>query len=131
VPIIYLAGGFRSGWQNAVHKALPSWEVLDPSQHNLAEPSLYTLWDLEAIRQSSYVLAYMERTNPAGYALALEVGYAKALAKTILLVEEHDTEGRRKYFEMVRQVSDHQFDTLEAAIRYLQETDRGVARTLG
>jgi nucleoside 2-deoxyribosyltransferase len=123
MPIIYLAGGFRSGWQQIVRRALPCWEVMDPSEHGLAEPSHYTDWDLRAIKQSDYVLAYIERNNPAGYALALEVGYAKALGKTILLVEEHDTEDRRKYFEMVRQVADYRCETLDAAIHQLQELE--------
>jgi nucleoside 2-deoxyribosyltransferase len=124
MPVVYLAGGFRSGWQQAVRRALPRWEIMDPSEHDLDEPSRYTEWDLRAIRQSDYVLAYMERANPAGFALALELGYAKALGKTILLVEEHDTEVRRRYFEMVRQVADHHYETLEAAILHLQQLSR-------
>jgi nucleoside 2-deoxyribosyltransferase len=127
---VYLAGGFYSGWQDAVRKALPSWRILDPSQHHLVKADEYTEWDLEAIRKSGYVLAYMERSNPGGYALALEVGYAKALHRKIIFVEEHETESRRRYFDMVRQAADLSFDTLAAALRYLQSVEGQAATRL-
>ena len=130
---IYLAGGFRSGWQQNVHKFLPNAEILDPSLHGLCDPVEYTAWDLDAITLCDYVLAYMEEQNPGGYALALEVGYAKALGRSIVLVEEHATERRRMAFEMVRQIADHTFDTLADALSFLQscmEDDRSIARRL-
>ena len=65
---IYLAGGFVSGWQKIAHKALPGFELLDPSSHSLEAPSEYTEWDLSAISQSDMILANMESTNPGGYA---------------------------------------------------------------
>ena len=74
---IYLAGGFRSGWQAGVIKQLPGYIFLDPSQHNIKDPKEYTIWDLEAIRQCDIVLANMEPTNPGGYSLALEIGFGE------------------------------------------------------
>lgn len=85
--IVYLAGGFRSGWQAKVKSKLPSYIFLDPSQHNIEDPAEYTRWDLNAIRQSDIVIGYMESTNPGGYSLALEIGFARALGKTVLLVD--------------------------------------------
>jgi nucleoside 2-deoxyribosyltransferase len=127
-PIVYLAGGFRSNWQMTAKSAIPEFEWLDPSAHKLQDPMAYTQWDLDAIRRSDTVLAYLEDTNPGGYALALELGYAKALGKTILLVEFHSDDTRRKYFEMVRQVADRRFETLSAALEHLkmQTRPRGV-----
>lgn len=116
---IYLAGGFKSGWQKEVVKVLKEWRIFDPSTHNLPEPSDYTKWDLNAIEQSDVILAYMERDNPGGYALSLEVGFAKALKKLIVLVEEHPNEHRYRYFEIIREVADLKFETLEEAIDYL------------
>ncbi len=121
-PIIYLAGGFRTNWQAAVRAALPGVQLLDPSTHSLAEPADYTRWDLDAIRKSDIILAYMEETNPGGYSLALEVGYAKALGKLIILIDKHTGEKRRRYFEMVRQVADHRFDSLNEALLFLQQS---------
>lgn len=116
---IYLAGGFKSGWQKAVIKVLKEWHIFDPSSHNLPEPSDYTKWDLNAIERSDVLLAYMEKDNPGGYALSLEVGYAKALGKLIVLIEEHPDEQRYRYFEIIREVADLRFDTVDEAIDYL------------
>jgi len=121
--VIYLAGGFRSGWQLKVTSILVGHQLFDPSLHGLESPNDYTAWDLDAIRRSDIVLAYMEKDNPGGFSLALEVGYAKALGKTVYLVEEHPTEQRRRYFEMVRQVADMTFPTLDTAIGYLKQLE--------
>jgi nucleoside 2-deoxyribosyltransferase len=118
--LVYLAGGFHSGWQREVIKTLPSYRFLDPSQHDLADPRAYVEWDLDAIARCDLVLANMEASNPGGYALALELGYAKALHKAIVLVDQLVNEPQRRYFEMVRHCADHVFDDLGQAIRHLQ-----------
>lgn len=116
---VYLAGGFRSGWQRQVHERLNRQTVLDPSLHGLGPPEDYTSWDLEAIRSSDCVLAYMEASNPAGYSLAMEVGFAYALGKHIVLVEEHPTSERHRYFAMIRHVAHAKFANLEDAVAYV------------
>lgn len=116
---IYLAGGFRSGWQAKAKEVLLGFELLDPSLHNLDDPKEYTEWDLNAVRCSDIVLANMESTNPGGYALALEVGYAKALSKYIVLVDQIEDPKIDRYFEMVRQVSDIVFNDLNSAFLYI------------
>jgi len=117
---VYLAGGFRSGWQETVHSRLANFELLDPRSHGLSEPDVYTEWDLAAIRGSDYVLAYMEEDNPGGYELALELGYAKALGIKSLLIEEHPSDQRRRAFDMVREVADYRFKNLFDAIEFLR-----------
>lgn len=117
---IYLAGGFKTGWQARVVKQLPGYEFLDPSQHDIQDAAEYTRWDLDAIRASDIVLGYMESTNPGGYSLALEIGYAHALGKTVLLIDEIIDPSVSRYFEMVRQCSDCIFTTLAQAIAYLR-----------
>lgn len=117
---IYLAGGFRSNWQGQVAARLAgSFELLDPRAHNIQDPVEYTRWDLEAIRQSDIVLANMEASNPGGYSLALEVGFAKALGKRIFMVDQVEDPSVKRYFEMVRQCSEHVFPTLGEAIDHL------------
>lgn len=120
--VIYLAGGFKSGWQAKVKEQLPYYEFLDPSHHNIQDAAEYTRWDLDAVRASDIVLGYMESTNPGGYSLALEIGFAHALGKTVLLVDEIKDPSVRRYFEMVRQCSGHVFITLAQAIEYLRKT---------
>ena len=119
---IYLAGGFRSGWQEIVKNELPDFDLLDPSVHDLQDPKAYTEWDLSAVSQSDIVLANMEQSNPGGYSLALEVGYAKALAKKIVFVDQIQNPTIGRYFEMVRQVSDEVFTDLQEALAYIKKS---------
>lgn len=121
---IYLAGGFRSKWQGEVVLRLSgSFELLDPSGHNIQDPAEYTRWDLEAVRQSDILLANMEASNPGGYSLALEVGFAKALGKRIFMVDQVEDPLVRRYFEMVRQCSERVFSTLGGALDHLLTID--------
>jgi nucleoside 2-deoxyribosyltransferase len=118
---IYLAGGFRSKWQARVASRLSGvYGLLDPSAHNIQDPAEYTRWDLEAIRRSDIVLANMESSNPGGYSLALEIGFAKALGKTIFLVDQIEEASMSRYFEMVRQCSERVFSTLDEAVNHLE-----------
>ena len=117
---IYLAGGFRSNWQaQVVARLAGAFELLDPSAHDIQDPAEYTQWDLEAVRQSDIVLANMEASNPGGYSLALEVGFAKALDKRIFMVDQVEDASVKHYFEMVRQCSERAFPTLDEAIDHL------------
>ena len=122
--ILYLAGGFRSGWQDWVAVA---WRgrLIDPRRHRHRRTDSYTLWDLEAIRASDWLLAYLEDTNPGGYALALEVGFAKALGKRIILVDEKSAvdEVAARYLAMVRATADLTFENLEEAVQFLASWD--------
>lgn len=120
---VYLAGGFRSGWQAKISTSAPSFLYKDPSKHGLTDPIRYTEWDLQAIRQSDLVFAYLEATNPAGYALALEVGYAKGLGKKVILVDEKSSadEHAGQYLQMVRAAADATFNSFEEGVAYLQQ----------
>lgn len=127
---IYLAGGFRGTiagvkWQEYVKKKLPYIHIsfLDPSTHpEMAAPSHYTAWDLIAVRNCDVVLAYMEVENPAGWALAMEIGYAHALGKPVLLVDEKSKADPTfaRYFAMIVQVC-IKFDTMDAALNFLEK----------
>lgn len=121
-PVVYLAGGFRSGWQDKVKMAAPQFRYLDPRSHGLKSRAEYTSWDLEAIRRCDYVFAYLESTNPGGYSLALEVGYAKALNKLVVVVDEKSASDAQTgvYLEMVGAAADVVFDKLEPGLEYLK-----------
>ncbi|WP_247538255.1 nucleoside 2-deoxyribosyltransferase domain-containing protein [Ralstonia pseudosolanacearum] len=115
-----MAGGFRSNWQAKVALRLAnSYELLDPSAHGIQDPAEYTRWDLDAVRQADILLANMEASNPGGYSLALEVGFAKALGKRIFMVDQIEDPSVRRYFEMVRQCSERVFPTLGEAMDHL------------
>jgi nucleoside 2-deoxyribosyltransferase len=119
--VIYLAGGFTSNWQSDVIKLNPSLSFLDPRNHQLSETLQYTNWDLQAIRKSDLIFAYLEKNNPGGYALALEIGYAKALGKHIIFVDEKSKSNDEisKYLAMIHACADVTFNTLNEGILYL------------
>jgi hypothetical protein len=120
-PVVYLAGGFASGWQDIVKARCPAAIYRDPRTHGLADPRDYTVWDLAAVREADILFAVLEATNPGGYALALEVGYAKGLGKYIVLVDEKSAAdpATRSYLEMLRTVSDGVYDSLEGGVSAL------------
>ncbi|HFI2159473.1 TPA: hypothetical protein ACIDX1_000085 [Pseudomonas aeruginosa] len=121
---IYLAGGFHSGWQENVKSRLKDFDLLDPGAHGIDDPVEYTRWDLAAVRESEIVLANMEASNPGGYALALEIGFAKALGKEIYLVDQIQDPSVKRYFEMVRQCSTKVFSSLDDAVDYILNIQR-------
>jgi len=100
---VYLAGGLRSNWQDFVIRACPALKFFDPREHGLSDATSYTSWDLEAIRRCRWLFAYLERDNPGGYALALELGYARALGKEVIFVDEKSRTGNEigQYLEML------------------------------
>jgi nucleoside 2-deoxyribosyltransferase len=120
---VYLAGGFHSGWQDTVKVGASFLRFFDPREHRLDAAEQYTAWDLNAIRESDWVFAYLEKSNPGGYALALEIGFGKALGKKILLIDEKskesDMEARR--LAMLHICADACFDSLDAGIAFLRE----------
>jgi nucleoside 2-deoxyribosyltransferase len=120
-PRLYLAGGFHSGWQDRVKSSVSNFNFIDPRVHNLNNETLYTLWDLEAIRQCDWIFAYLEKTNPGCYALSLEIGFAKALGKQILLVDEKSSkdDASKRYLKMVRASSDVIFSSFEEALEFV------------
>ena len=118
-PTVYLAGDSKSGWQARVCKAIQDLQLLDPSKHDLADPKELTRWGLQAIRDSDVVLGYLDKEDQNGHALAFELGYAKALGKTILLVHENGAGDEDTYFQTVREVADFCFDSLGEAVSYL------------
>ena len=129
---VYLSGGMESGWQALVKDRCDEIEYLDPSRHGLSNPREYTIWDLEHIKQCDIVFAYMESTNPSGIGLTLEIGYAKALNKTIILVDEKscvDSEFEKR-FRIVRCSADIVFNTLEDGIEFLKSFSRNYFRRM-
>lgn len=120
---VYLAGGFQSGWQDKVKLEVPQFTYYDPRGHGLENKDEYTLWDLEAVRRCNWVFAYLEPTNPGGYALALEIGYAKALGKRVIFVDEKSATDAQtgRYLAMIAAAADVVFTKLEDGIDFLKK----------
>jgi len=120
---IYLSGGLNSNWQESILQDLEEEFIFyNPRNHGLNEAKLYTTWDLYHIKIADIVFAYMESDNPSGYGLTLEIGYAAALNKTIILVDVRSgqDESFADKFRIVRESASVVFDDLEKAINYLK-----------
>jgi nucleoside 2-deoxyribosyltransferase len=123
--IVYLSGGLSTGnnWQDIVKQNSPGYRFIDPRTYQFNESGEkltseeYTKKDLANIRLSDCIFAYMDKNNPSGYGLSLEVGYAKALGKKIIMVDEMN----KNYMEIVRCCADYLFDNLEDGIKKLNE----------
>lgn len=120
---IYLAGGFVGGWHEHVITSLEEDFILyNPQKHDLEQPDKYTYWDLFHVDKCDILLGYMSEDNPSGYGLALEMGYAKAKNKLIVLVDERSKIDRsfKRYFAICQESADVICETLDEAIAFLK-----------
>ncbi|HEY0668749.1 MAG TPA: nucleoside 2-deoxyribosyltransferase domain-containing protein [Sphingobacteriaceae bacterium] len=121
-PKIYLAGGFVGGWQEKVKDTLgDNFVFFDPQKHSLSDVEKYTNWDLYHVDRCDILLGYMSGTNPSGYGLALEIGFAKAKNKLIILVDERSNidDAFKRYFSICSETANICFPNLNDAIDYL------------
>jgi nucleoside 2-deoxyribosyltransferase len=120
---IYLAGGFKGGWHNYVSEKLGNdFIYFDPQKHQLDEADKYTAWDLYHVNKCDILLGYMSEDNPSGYGLALEIGYAKASNKLIILIDERSKKDEKfkRYFSICHESATIILDNLDEAIKYLK-----------
>jgi len=117
---VYLAGGFSSDWRNKV-KECTNVDFKDPKEKEVKKEFQwfeYGCWDLHYIKHTDICFVYMERTNPSGYGLSAEIGYAKALGKTVILVLESGHE-KDRYLQFLKAVADITYDNLQDGIDFL------------
>lgn len=89
----YLAGGLSSGWQDRWIADHPGEDFFDPRSVNDGR-SMTLVWqsEMNALKWCDEVYAYLEADNPSGIGLAFECGYARALGKPVVLVDEKGNE---------------------------------------
>jgi len=110
----------RSNWRERI-RSLDNVEFYDPKLKEVKrefELQEYGTWDLNYIKQCDICFVYMEKSNPSGFGLAVEAGYAKGKDKTVILVLEpgHDKD---RYLQFLKKVSDATYDNLEEGIDFL------------
>lgn len=134
VPTIYLAGGMRSNWQDEVISQVKGIIVLDPRNHGSKDEDAYTAWDLAAVEKADLIFGFIEASNPCGAGLAVEMGMAYALGKSIIYIEESGFTHQR-YFGMVRAIARAQqcdvASSLQEGIEQLQAYVSSFGRKLG
>lgn len=119
---IYLAGGMNSDWQSKLIKKFGEGFIyFNPRDHLLQNSDEYTPWDLFYVMKCDILFAYMEKDNPSGIGLSLEVGFAKALGKTIVLVDEKSVQDDffKDKFRIVRDSATVVYENFGTALEYL------------
>ena len=112
---IYLAGGFRTNWQERVKDEAAQHQYYDPKTE--ADQNFAYRWtnsEIEAMKSCDLVLAYFELSNPSGLGLAKEIGWATILNKPVIYVDEHE---RINLF--LASCSKRLYSKLQPAIDYL------------
>ena len=124
LPKVYLAGGLVSNWRESIMEEFGhAFEFFNPQDHGLENCSKqYTKWDLFFVKQSDIVFAFMEKDNKSGFGLTLELGYAKALDKLIILVDEKSAfdAAFERNFRIVKESASVSFTQLTEGLAYLR-----------
>jgi nucleoside 2-deoxyribosyltransferase len=120
---IYLAGGFGTNWRERV-KEVKGHIYIDPKEKETSGNwglEKIGAWDLHMIRQGDIIFAYMEKTNPSGFGLSCEIGYAYGIGKTVILVlEPNHTIHKDKYLSFLKKVATITFETIEEGLEFLK-----------
>lgn len=128
---VFLSGGMNeSNWQQEVINAVGTegFIYFNPREHMLNKSKEYTIWDLFYIKNCDIVFAYMQKNNPSGIGLSLEIGYAAALGKQIILIDEKSSNNQsfKKKFKIVRESSTIVYENLSDGILLLKNLRNGV-----
>jgi len=111
---IYLAGGMHTGWQDRLIERYPKITFIDPRTHGLTDPKEFTEWDIKGVEEADLVFAYLEKTNPSGLGTAFEVGYAVAIKRFVIFVNEKQD----KYAALMACSANKYFETLNEALAF-------------
>lgn len=112
---VYLAGGMKGTWQDDLMRLVPSHTYFDPRSHGIQDPVGYTDWDLKHIGMCDVLVAYMDPSNPSGFGLSLEIGFAAALCKYIVFIDQLGLDWRSRYFGMHRVIATCVVPSVESA----------------
>ena len=116
---VYLSGGMKTKWQDSIIQQFPNVVFLDPRSRGLLREDQYTFCNVLAIKQADIILAHIDKYEQSGIGLALEVGFAHAIGKLIIFVDQSPPELREKY-GMVRQLANVVFYDLDQSLHYLK-----------
>lgn len=125
---VYLGGNVHTNWRKQVVEACPHIEFLQPYKDSrgrfirtdegvsLITPSHFVTRDLLFIRSCDVIFAYITKygEHSRHHGLMIELGYAKALRKAIVLVYEMPE------FDFATGIADTVFNDLEDGIAFLK-----------
>lgn len=110
---VYLAGGMKTDWRHRL-KGGKNFMFYDPC--DIKDGANFTIWDLAAIDNSNIVFAYLEMENTQPIGMMLELGYAKAQGKYIILCDEWNDNRTT----MARHMSNFSSPLLSDCIKHLR-----------
>jgi len=130
--IVYLAGGLRSGWQDEVIEACPDVEFLNPRDAYLEakesgepeDPKDYVRRDVEWLRKCDVVFLFQESDLPETANCSWELGYAKALGKLCIYVNQRVKPER--YASLLALTSNCYTNDLQEGIAWLMTLSRNL-----
>lgn len=128
---VFLSGGMnKSNWQQEVINLVgkEGYIYFNPREHFLSKSNEYTMWDLFYVKNCDVVFAYMQKDNPSGFGLTLEIGYAAALGKQIILIDEKSSldEKFEQKFKIVRESSSIVFENFSDGINFIKNLRNGI-----
>ena len=128
---VFLSGGMNeSNWQQKVINLVgkDGYIYFNPREHFLLNASEYTMWDLFYVKNCDVIFAYMQKDNPSGFGLTLEIGFAAALGKQIILIDEKSASDEifKQKFKIVRESSSIVFDNFSDGITFLKSLRNGI-----
>lgn len=91
---VYLAGGFKSGWQDKVKEACKDLleqgmiEWNDPRENNTRDPNKYGPMDRMRLDVTEIIFGYAEKDNPLPFPLFFEMGYGLGKGYLVIFVNE-------------------------------------------
>ena len=120
---IFLAGDIKGEWQAdavaAIHEMRPDVEIYDPREHLAHDPKVYTKRDLTAIVDCDMVIAVIEQDHFRYAGIVFLVGFAVALGKKVLLVNERGAQIAHNMHQMCDVYPD--VGGVYAALPYMEE----------
>lgn len=118
-PKIYLAGGLKTNWQQPLIELLsPYFEIYNPMDLYGLDIREVARTEKSWLEDSDFVLAYLEKTNPTGFGLAFELGFALARHTPSVFVNEWDS----RTGEWAEEISgSHIVKSLSEAVEYARQ----------
>jgi len=116
---VFLCGGFHSNWQDEMIEANHGFSYIDPRLYRTNDPHIYTPMNLGNIVRCDIVFANLEESNPGGQNAILEIGFALALGKPIVLVCNYLD--RWPYIQQAVMVCNEFFGSLYAALAWWKD----------
>lgn len=123
---VYLSGGLKSGWQKEFISDIDRNDIkfYNPADKPMIEKMQMdeiVCWDIHHIKKCDILFAFAEHDNPSCIGLSTEIGYAKGLGKTVILVLEPNKHIPNRYLEFLKPVADVVLNDIFDAIIFFKE----------